>query len=125
MTDRRPPLRIVRERSPSVLPPHEGDIGVYDEGDVLVVLMRGPIDLNAGEELELVGGYAIDKGLPIMVDVRQVTFIDSVGLSFLVRLASSAAHHDSDITLCGPAPLVRELLQIAGAERLFFWVDGR
>jgi anti-anti-sigma factor len=105
--------------------PTSGDVSVYDQNGVVVVLLRGSIDIRQTRELEEAGGYAIDQRIPIMVDVRHVQMIDSVGISFLVRVAASVRAASGTITLCGPAPLVEEMLAVAGAASLFEWVEGR
>ncbi|MBT0767813.1 STAS domain-containing protein [Kineosporia sp. J2-2] len=102
-----------------------GDVAVYDQDGAVVVLLRGTIDIGQAQELEEAGGYAIEKQIPILVDVRHVEMIDSVGISFLVRVAASIRSHGRTITLCGPAPLVEEMLSVAGAAPLFTWVEGR
>jgi anti-anti-sigma factor len=102
-----------------------GDVAVYDQDDVVVVLLRGTIDISQADDLEEAGGYAIERQMRIMVDVRHVEMIDSVGISFLVRVAASIRTHGGTVTLCGPAPLVEEMLSVAGAASLFTWVAGR
>ena len=102
-----------------------GDVSVYDQKGVVVVLLRGTIDISQAQDLEEAGGYAIERDLEIMIDVRHVDMIDSVGISFLVRVAASIRSHGGTITLCGPAPLVEEMLSVAGAASLFTWIEGR
>ncbi|MCD5311208.1 STAS domain-containing protein [Kineosporia babensis] len=105
--------------------PGRGDVSVYHQEDTVVVLMRGAIDINQAQELEEAGSYAIEQDLPILVDVRHVDMIDSVGISFLVRVAASIRAHGGTVTLSGPAPVVEELLTVAGASSLFRWSEGR
>jgi len=102
-----------------------GDVSVYDQENVVVVLLRGTIDISQAQDLEEAGGYAIERDLEIMIDVRHVDMIDSVGISFLVRVAASIRSQGGTITLCGPAPLVEEMLAVAGAGPLFTWIEGR
>ncbi|WP_285596559.1 STAS domain-containing protein [Kineosporia sp. NBRC 101731] len=106
-------------------PAARGDVSVYDQDGYVVVLLHGTIDIDQTQELEEAGGYAIERDMPIMVDVRHVVMIDSVGISFLVRVAASIRSQGGTITLCGPAPLVEEMLSVAGAGTLFEWVEGR
>ena len=102
-----------------------GDVSVYDQENVVVVLLRGTIDISQAQDLEEAGGYAIERDMEIMIDVRHVDMIDSVGISFLVRVAASIRSQGGTITLCGPAPLVEEMLAVAGAGPLFTWIEGR
>lgn len=102
----------------------EADISVFYEDGYTAVLLRGDIDLAVSDDLEQAGRNAIDARVPILVDVRHVTLMDSVGLSFLIRLAAGIRASGSITTLRGPSPRVRELLAVAGAIDLFSWTDG-
>ncbi|GLY15986.1 hypothetical protein Kisp01_30010 [Kineosporia sp. NBRC 101677] len=102
-----------------------GDVSVYDEDGTVVVLLRGVIDISVVGELEEAGRHAVDQQSPILVDVRHVEMIDSVGISFLVRIAASVRSQGGTTELCGPAPVVEEMLAVAGAAPLFQWVEGR
>ena len=101
----------------------EADISVFFEAEHTVILLRGDIDLTVSEDLEQAGRNAIDARLPILIDVRNVSLMDSVGLSFLIRMAAGVRVHGLPTTLRGPAPLVAELLTVAGAESLFTWTQ--
>ncbi len=125
-------LRVVGARTgqPGLSPRTEpgsskGDVSVYENDGTVIVLLRGSIDMSQAQELEEAGGYAIEKDMPIEVDVRHVDLIDSVGISFLVRVAASIRAHGGSVVLCGPAPGVEELLTVAGASSLFVWAEGR
>lgn len=101
-----------------------GDVSVFFENGATVILLRGNIDLSVADELEHAGRDAIDAGLPIHADVRAVESIDSVGISFLIRLAGNARAADTEVSLLGPAPRVSELLTLLEADGLFVWVDA-
>ncbi len=105
--------------------PGRSDVSVFRQKDRVIVLMRGSIDISQAQELEEAGTYAIQEDVPILVDVRHVDMIDSVGISFLVRVAASIRTHGGTLTLSGPAPVVEELLTVAGAASLFEWAEGR
>jgi anti-anti-sigma factor len=102
----------------------EADISVFYEDGYTVVMLHGDIDLAVSDDLEQAGRNAIDARVPILLDVRNVTLMDSVGMSFLIRLAAGIRANGSTTTLRGPAPRVRELLAVAGATDLFTWTDG-
>lgn len=104
-------------------PPSDGDVSVFLAADHTLILMTGDIDLAVVEDLEFAGRDAIDAGLPIVADVRRVTSIDSVGASFLVRLAATLAERGMETTLRGSPPRVRELLALIGAHDMFTWTD--
>ena len=99
-----------------------GDVAVFLQDDQVLILMRGDIDLSVGEDLEDAGRDAIDAGIPMVIDVRMVQMIDSVGLSFLIRMGSAAQAGGWSVVLRGPSPPVEELIRIIGAADLFTWV---
>jgi anti-anti-sigma factor len=105
------------------LEPFAGDVSVFFDPTHTLILLRGDIDLAVAADLEDAGRDAIDAKAPIVADVRSVNLIDSVGISFLVRLAASGRESDTTVSLRGPAPRVAELLTLVGANDLFTWVD--
>lgn len=101
-----------------------GDVSVFFENGKTVILLRGNIDLSVADDLEHAGRDAIDAALPIHADCRAIDTIDSVGISFLIRLAGNARAADTEVWLLGPAPRVSELLTLLEADDLFHWIDS-
>jgi anti-anti-sigma factor len=108
---------------PTGAEPFAGDVSVFFDPTHTLILLRGDIDLAVAAELEDAGRDAIDAKAPIVADVRPVNLIDSVGISFLVRLAASCKEAGTTLSLRGPAPRVAELLTLVGANDLFVWED--
>lgn len=104
--------------------PFAGDVSVFFDPSHTLIMLRGDIDLAVAADLEDAGRDAIDAKAPIVADVRSVNLIDSVGISFLVRLAASCKEAGTTLSLRGPAPRVAELLTLVGANELFVWEDG-
>ena len=100
-----------------------GDVSVFFDNGRTLILLRGHIDLSVSDDLEHSGRDAIDADLPILADVRTVDSIDSVGISFLIRLAGNARAAGHTMSLVGPSPRIRELLVLLDCESLFTWVD--
>lgn len=100
-----------------------GDVSVFFDPTHTLIMLRGDIDLAVAADLEDAGRDAIDAKSPIVADVRSVSLIDSVGISFLVRLAASCKEAGTTLSLRGPAPRVAELLTLVGAEDLFTWQE--
>jgi anti-anti-sigma factor len=101
-----------------------GDVIVFFDPAHTLVQLTGDIDIAVADDLEHAGRDAIDASTDIVCDIRRVSMIDSVGVSFLVRLAAACRDGGRSITLLGPAPRVHEVLEIVGAERLFTWRSG-
>jgi anti-sigma B factor antagonist len=85
-----------------------------------VVALCGELDLaNASTAETALEASLDDNGAPVIVDMRELEFIDSTGIALLV----SALSHNEDETrisfLPSPAPEVTRVLELTGlAERL-------
>jgi anti-anti-sigma factor len=105
---------------------HEpGDVTVLAEAGHTLVILNGEIDLRCAEDLEYAGRFAIDAGQPTVIDVANVTMMDSVGLSFAIRLAANLRSGGSELILTGHAPRVAELITLVGADDLVRWTTSR
>ena len=98
---------------------------------VLVATVRGEVDLANGPELEaaVLGRTADDAPRGVVVDLTEVTFLDSAGVRFvdhvaaattqrpLLVVAAAAGRARFTLRLCGfPDDLVREDLDGAVSE---------
>jgi anti-anti-sigma factor len=113
-----------RERSgPEPASEAPGEVAVLLEAQHILIMLHGDVDLRVSDDLEQAGRYAIDAARPALMDVRHVTMIDSVGLSFVVRLAAGLRAAGQALTLRGPCPRVAELLTLVGADELVLWTE--
>jgi len=93
-----------------------GHLEVRDEGATLRVVLVGAIDLAVRERdapalWDALDGPAV-RGVD--VDASEVTFLDSTGLSVLVRLARDAAERGLPLTMSAVSPRVADLLEQTG-----------
>ena len=99
-------------------------IALVEEPGRSVVRMWGEIDLEvrrrAGDVCLAVG----QRGLPLVVDAGGVTFMDSTGMSVLVRLARDGEARGYPVTLDNASWSLRELLAITGVDRLLQITDA-
>ncbi|NMR19083.1 STAS domain-containing protein [Cellulomonas fimi] len=105
-------VRIVAGRSGSV----EVSVG----SGCTRVTLAGEIDTDLAEDLRAATTRAEGPGLPIEVDARAVTFMDSTGGAFLARLA---IRNSTRVRLVGPPPEVRFLLEVTRIGDLLDVVD--
>lgn len=84
------------------------------DGRTAVVLV-GELDAAAHEQLDRAVVEALARGLPIDADLRQVTFMDSAGVSAIARLAGASPER---LRVIGARPFVRELLEITGVDQI-------
>ncbi len=87
--------------------PEPGSVIVTFEGATTRIVLSGEIDAELGPELLEAADDALSGELPVEVDSRLVTFMDSTGVAFLARLASRAPRR---VVLLDPPELVRFLI---------------
>lgn len=77
-----------------------------------VVSVRGDVDLATADRLRDALEQALALSNRLQVDVTEMTFIDSTGLSALVWGHRQAAEAGGALTLRGPSPMLRRLLEL-------------
>jgi anti-sigma B factor antagonist len=91
-----------------------------DPARATTVVVTGEIDIATAAMFEASVSEIATPGQAVVIDLRDTTFIDSTGLSVLVRLASSLADppDPSLVVLESPAPAVRKTLMVSGLDRM-------
>jgi anti-sigma B factor antagonist len=91
------------------------DVQIHNESGATVVALSGELDIAAAPSLEerletiFAGGPA-----QLVVDLRQLEFIDSTGLSVLVKANQRAESDGLRFGLAGGGTQVRRLLSLTG-----------
>ena len=105
----------------------ELSVKVRHERGVVIADVTGDIDVSTVSGLrERLLGLA-DGGEPLIVDLNQVSFIDSTGLGVLVAVARRADAHGGSLHAVCSRPPTRKLLWLTGVDRripLTATVDG-
>jgi anti-sigma B factor antagonist len=94
--------------------PLPGDVSVFFDDGVTLVIMTGEVDLAIAADLEDAGRDAISRGVPVRIDMRTLSFIDSAGVAFVARLVAAADATDMRLTVSGASRAVIETLAVAG-----------
>jgi anti-anti-sigma factor len=88
-------------------------------GPVAVVTAPGEIDINNAEGLRDALLSALNAGAAgLIVDLTSTTFLDSAGITALVRAARRATATDATLRLAVTAPPVLRVLSLVGLDRL-------
>jgi anti-anti-sigma factor len=82
-----------------------------------IVRLDGEIDLYTIPRLEAAFAEVLSAGAPVSVDMANVTFIDSSGLHFLARVASSL-NGTGPLSLVNVSPRVLRVMEIVGMDAL-------
>lgn len=90
-----------------------------DDLDHAVVTVSGELDLSTAPGLYEALAEAVDRHPhELTVDLAELAFIDSSGLTLLVRTSNRLRQHDGTLSLASPTPPVRRVLEIVGLDHL-------
>ena len=104
------------------------DVAVNNQPGCMVVTVTGELDISTAPQLEealgAVGpgsGSGSNDGGRTVVDLNAVDFIDSTGLSVLVRAFKRSDEAGGDFSIvCGPEKIeVHRVLEILGFDEVF------
>lgn len=88
-----------------------------DESGAVVAEVAGEIDMSTVAGLRSRLYELADSGQPLIVDLDQVTFIDSTGLGVLVGTARRAEAHGTGLHLVCSQDQTLKLLWLTGLDR--------
>lgn len=88
------------------------------DGGRAVVRLRGELDIACSEDLRRELNEARrEHGEHLVLDLAELEFMDSNGLSVIVACYKAATAAGGSLTLAGPRPIVRRALEITGLHR--------
>lgn len=88
----------------------------HDQGYVIVAA-AGEIDISTVTGLRECLFELAASGRPLVVDLDQVTFIDSAGLAALVGTAKRVAEHGGSLYAACARPKICKLFRLTGLDR--------
>jgi anti-anti-sigma factor len=90
-------------------------IDVHPERDVVRVVPVGELDLATAPELEAQLHELRTSGFErLVLDLRQLRFVDSSGIRVIVTEDQHAGAHDRGFSLIGGPPAVQRALELCG-----------
>jgi len=92
------------------------DVSVEDDGTTFVVRPVGEIDAHTAPQVEACLRNCSNGHKAIVLDVSQIEFIDSTGLTLLIR---TQRREPERFALRGDNPVVERLLKVSGTGSLF------
>jgi anti-anti-sigma factor len=97
----------------------EFQVEVRREGSAALIAISGELDLASGPRLEEEFSSLDPDVTLVVVDLRRLEFMDSTGLSIIVRAHQRLAEQDRELSLVRGSPQVQRLLDLTGvAERV-------
>lgn len=89
-----------------------GGIDVIETTDRSTVRLWGEIDGALRDEASAALASSLERDLPVSIDTRDVTFIDSTGVAFLVQFCAIGVHEDLQVALSAPSPVVADVVDM-------------
>lgn len=91
-----------------------------DTDGLYVVELSGEVDLQHSVELrEILARHADERRAALLVDLTQVTYIDSAGLATLVEYLQRALAFGGKFALGGLSERIRTVFQLARLDQVF------
>jgi len=86
----------------------------------VTLLVSGEIDLHTAPSLRDAALAALRQhGATLRIDLCEVPFMDSTGLEVLLATRRRAELEGGSLTLLGPTPAVRRVIEVTGLDKLF------
>jgi anti-anti-sigma factor len=95
------------------------DLETVPNGNSMVIRVSGEIDHTTADRVaEAFEGAKQDAGAQVVLDLANVTFVDSAGLRALVGIERRARDRATTIRIASPPDHVRAVFRLSGLERL-------
>jgi anti-anti-sigma factor len=108
------------QRGAEVLTKHEDlfGIAVGVEGDAVLLVASGELDVAAQDEFTASAEALLPLMADVIVDLSDVSFMDSSGLHALLHLRVSAVAAGGSLVVRSPSPQVQRLLELTRTEEM-------
>ena len=99
---------------------HELGISARADGETCTVVLDGDLDVYASAYLKTILTSLVDEGsIHLMLDLRNVAFMDSSDLGVLVSVLRRTREKDGEVRLLCADNGVLKILRITGLDRAF------
>jgi anti-anti-sigma factor len=84
------------------------------------LILRGDLDAASVRAAESSLGEVLGRGLDrVVLDLRELDFMDSMGVKFLIDAREAAQRHKTEIALAYDEGVVERVLSVSGVAALF------
>ena len=101
------------------------DIHDTDSAGVRVLQLKGRLDTNTSTQFDRHCSERVGLEDRVAIDLAGVDYVSSAGLRVFLMLAKKLQKGGGKLVLCGLAPAVREVFDIAGFSRILDLADDR
>ena len=99
-------------------------VTVQDTPRTVHLQLAGDLDISGAPRLREVIDSHARAGQTMVVDLRGLGFVDSMGLAALVRAQHRALARGAQLELVAGPPAVQRVFAVAGLDRAFVWADA-
>jgi anti-sigma B factor antagonist len=100
------------------------DCSIRNEGDFAVVALSGEVDLHYSPEARKQILALLNKNNNVLVDLSDVSYIDSSGIASLVEGFQLARNKQLQFGLVGVSDAAHQVLQLARLDKVFLIKDS-
>jgi anti-sigma B factor antagonist len=100
------------------------DISIGKSGSWTVVSPRGEIDLHCSGDLRIEIIRHLDQQQDVLLDMGDVSYIDSSGIAAMVQSLSHARGLDRDFAVARPGEAVMRILRLTRLDDVFVLHDS-
>jgi anti-anti-sigma factor len=91
---------------------------VEPSGDSVVVHVGGDMDVATCDQFREEVSPLVDTGSDVVIDLAEVPFMDSVGISAILATRRALLAHGGSLTVRSPSGAVHRLLDLTGVAEL-------
>ncbi len=99
------------------------ELSIVEEGDIVVVALKGDVDLEHSSHMRQNLLDILGKARAVIIDMAGVTLIDSFGIASLLEGFQEARKKGKDFILAAPGDPVMRVLKLARLDSVFQIAD--
>lgn len=88
------------------------------EGEITRVLLDGRLDIEGAQSIDLRMNVIAGSAKFLLVDLRNVSFLGSMGLRSLLVPAQAVKRRGGKVAILGPVPMVEEVLKATKVDQM-------
>ena len=94
------------------------EIKINNDGDFSTINVFGEIDLNNSNELRVKLNDELNSGKSIKLNLSEVTYIDSSGVSCLVEATQISKKNNTEFSIIDLSESVKKVLQLTYLDKI-------
>jgi anti-sigma B factor antagonist len=99
-------------------------VTVAGEGETVTVAFKGELDLSGVESARHALARAQEMDGLLVLDLSELTFIDSTGLEVILRAARRAEETGRRLVVARPTPYIKRLFELTAIDQSLDIVDA-